>query len=152
MRNILFVITGAFLLLGCANPEPISQDARVTRTWQFHASEVCVRKGYVNNMSAVAAYKEDARSAIWRGNVTQEQVDEAWNAVKNLPVSAADCREIEFYGTQILDAERERQRQMESFSRSMDSLQNSVDSMNASRPKTTYCQNYQWGGVVCNSY
>lgn len=106
-------------------------------------------------MAAVDKYMSMARSEIWRGAVTQEQVDAAFKTARTWPVDAGDCREIEFIGDKKVREQQERERQLEAFSQSMDRLQETANSMNTRQyqPQTTYCQHYQWGGMtVCNSY
>lgn len=155
MKRFLLTATLAAVLVGCATPKPTIPYANYQRIALGDvAANKCVSLGFMDYQIAAAAKNYAARDLnSWTYDPVfyQTTFAEISASAEKTPPTKAQCDSFAVAIVQRQQQEQRSYQQQQLAAQQQQALSQSLQTIQNSMPKTTYCNKIGWQ-TVCNTY
>lgn len=155
MKRFLLTATFAAVLVGCATPKPTIPYANYQRIATFDVSaDKCVSLGFMDYQIAAAAKNFDARdlnSWTYDPVIYQAAFAQMAAGAEKTPPTKAQCDSFAVAIVQRQQQEQRSYQQQQLAAQQQQALSQSLQTIQNSMPKTTWCNKVGWQ-TVCNTY
>lgn len=155
MKRLLITAALATSLVGCATPKPTIPYANYQRiaTMDVGANK-CVSLGFMDYQTAASARNfaaADLNSWTYDPVFYQTTFAELTAGAEKKPPTKSECEGLAVYVTQRVQQQQQSYQQQQLALQQQQQLNQSLQNIQNSMPKTTYCNKIGWQ-TVCNTY